>query len=772
MKTVKILLVSLFVSVAGHAQTDSIRGYVNDEKGMPLDYVNVLLGQSSDSSMIHGAVTDAKGYFAIPKNQNGNYIKVSSVGYATEYVSDLSKSPLRIVLKANEMMLGGVTVKAVRPTVKLTREGFSTNVEGTPIAYAGTAVEVLGQIPMVQSMGDEIQVFGKGTPVIYVNGRKINDLSELKDIKSDDVKSVEVINNPGAKYDATVRSVIKITTKKPVGEGFSADISSYFRQSEKSRGSESVQMKYRSGKVDIFNNVSYSFGEVKYGSNNIQTVYGTEDWAQEILNTELSNSSTIKNTLGMNVELAKNNFVGAKYSVGYAFKNDMSAELNSVIREAGEVTDRITTKMSGVDLSPANHRLNAYYAGNIKGWDVNLDIDYVRSHYKNQSVYDENCETSSDRVVSPLSDTKNTVFGSRLVVEAPLWKGTLSFGTEFTSTDRDDNYIVSSNYMPESYSNIKEHNVMPFVEYSKVTPIGMITLGLRNENASFEYYQHGVKAEDKSRSYNQWFPNLSYGMQVGDFQAQLEFSGKTSRPSYRQLSNDMTYGNRFTWQTGNPLLKAEYVYDASLYAVWKWVTLYMDYQDTKNAIFYSAERFTYNSLPVTKIAFDNVDHCKTLTSAIILTPVVGIWRPNLTLALTNQFYTQKMDEGTKSFKTPIFSVQWDNNFTFTKTFIGRMSFYYTGPGSYQNMRMYQHSVRLGAGVTKTFFNEKLSILLDGDDLLKHRRDGSVMYLNGMEIDNYSIYDSRYVSMTVRYKFNQSKSKYKSQSNIDKELQRL
>ncbi len=772
MKKSKIFIMLLFVGAIANAQTDSIRGYVNDEKGMPLDYVNVLLGQSSDSSMVQWAVTDAKGYFAMPKNKNGNYIKVSSVGYRTEYVSDISKSPVTVVLKANDMMLGGVTVKAFRPTVKLTKEGFSTNVEGTPIAYAGTAMEVLGQIPMVQSMGDEIQVFGKGSPVIYVNGRKITDLSELKDIKSDDVKNVEVINNPGAKYDATVRSVIKITTKKPVGEGFSADISSYFRQSEKSRGNESVQMKYRSGKVDIFDNVSYSFGDVKYGSNNIQTVYGTEDWTQEILNSELLKSSTINNTLGLNVELAKNNFVGAKYSVGYDFTNNTSAELNSVIREAGKVSDRITTKMTSVDMSPANHRLNAYYAGTIKGWDINLDVDYVRSHYKNQSVYDENSEASNDRVVSPLSDTKNSVFGSRLVVEAPLWKGTLSFGTEYTSTDRNDNYIVSSNYMPESYSRIKESNVMPFVEYSKVTPIGMITLGIRNEDATFEYYQHGVKAEDKSRSYNQWFPNFSYGMQAGDFQAQLSFSGKTSRPSYRQLSNEMTYGNRFTWQTGNPLLKAEYVYDASLYVVWKWVTLYMDYQDTKNAIFYSAERFTYNSLPVTKIAFENIDHCRTLTSAFILTPVVGIWRPNLTLALTSQFYTQKMDEGTRSFKTPMPSVQWDNNFSFSKTFIGRMSFYYTGTGSYQNMDMYQHSVRLGVGVTKTFFNDKLSVLLDGNDLLKHRRDGSVMYLNGMEIDNYSIYDSRYVSMTVRYKFNQSKSKYKSQSNIDKELRRL
>jgi len=771
MKKLESIIILMFVGAVSYAQTDSIRGYVNDEKGMPLDYVNVLLGQSSDSSMVQGAVTNEKGYFAVPKDPKGDYIKVSSVGYGTVYINDLSKSPVKIVLKETDLMLGGVTVKAVRPTVKLTREGFSTNVEGTPIAYAGSAMEVLGQIPMVQNEGESIQVFGKGSPIIYVNGRQINDLSELKDIKSEDVKNVEVATNPGAKYDATVRSVIKITTKKPVGEGFSADISSYFRQSEKSRGSESVQMKYRSGKVDVFDNVSYSFGKTKYGSENIQRVYG-EDWSQELSTSELSEASKIKNTLGFNIELAKDNFVGAKYIVGYDFKNDMSSEMNSVIHEKGKVSDHIATSMTSEDLSPANHRLNAYYAGKIKGWDVNLDVDYVRSHSKSQSVYDENSEASTDRVVSPLSDTRNTVFGSRLVVEAPLWNGTLSFGTEYTNTDRNDDYIVSSDYMPESYSRIKENKVMPFVEYSKITPVGMITIGLRNEDATFDYYQHGVKAEDKSRSYNQWFPNLSYGMQVNDFQAQLSFSGKTSRPSYRQLSNDMTYGNRFTWQTGNPLLKAEYVYDASLYAVWKWVMLYVDYQDTKDAIFYSAERYTYNSLPVTKIAFENVDHCRTLTSAIILTPVVGIWRPNLTLALTNQFYTQKTEDGTKSFKTPITTVEWDNNFSFSKSFIGRMSFYYTGPGSYQNMYMYQHSVRLGVGVTKTFFNDKLSILLDGNDLLKHRRDGSILYLNGMEIDNHSIYDSRYVSMTVRYKFNQSKSKYKSQSNIDNELQRL
>ncbi len=753
------------------AQTDSIRGYVSDGKGMPLDYVNVLLGQSSDSSMVQWVVTNEKGYFAIPKDERGDYLKVSSVGYGTTFINDFSKSPIRIVLKENDLMLGGVTVKGFRPAVKLTKEGFSTGVENTPIAYAGSASDVLEQIPMVQKNGDEVKVFGKGNPIIYVNGRRLRDISELDGIKSQDVKSVEVITNPGAKYDATVQSVIKIYTKLPVGEGFGVDVTSYYRQSETWRTKQMANFKYRKGAFEVFDEVSYTGGEFKSYSENQQTVFGNEDWSQHLSTTSSEMSDKLRNIFGINIELAKDNFVGAKYRTDFLLDYSLSADIRSTVVENGANEDFNTTNASK-DKSPVGHQLNVYYAGKINDWDINLDIDYVNSKSRMENEYVEKSNKGVNRTVTPNNNISNSLFASRLVFEAPLWRGTLTYGAEYTYVSRNDDYIDQTGCVPTTYSTLKEANVMPFVEYSKLTPIGQITFGVRNENASFEYFDNGVKAEDKSRSYSQWFPCFVYGTQLGKVKAQLSFSGKTHRPSYRQLSNDMIYGNRFTWQSGNPFLKPEYIYDASFTAIWKVLMVNVSYNDINDAIFYSADRLTYQGVPVTKIAFENVDHWKLMTAALSVNPKFGIWRPSLTLSLQKQFYTHYDGVKSRKLNKPIPYLQFSNNISFSKSMIGYLSFVYQGKGDYQNIYMNKDMTVLNVSLTKTFMNDKLSVKIEGNDLFKSRRDGSLLYFPNMTLDNSNSYDSRYAGVTVRYKFNPSKSKYKSQSEVDRELKRL
>ena len=124
--------------------------------------------------------------------------------------------------------LGEVVVKAHLPQYKKTHEGLLTNVAGTVLSKMGTAEDVLKHVPSIVKKKDGYEVVGKGTPIIYINGRKMQDISELDNIKSSDIKSVEVIQNPGATYDASVNAVIKIKTIKKKGEGFGFDTRSVY----------------------------------------------------------------------------------------------------------------------------------------------------------------------------------------------------------------------------------------------------------------------------------------------------------------------------------------------------------------------------------------------------------------------------------------------------------------------------------------------------------------------------------------------------------------
>lgn len=90
---------------------------------------------------------------------------------------------------------------------------------------------MLNHIPGVQGKDGAYSVFGKGTPSIYLNGRLVRDLSELERLGSENIARVEVLNNPGVQYDASVKAVIRIRTARPVGEGLGLDVRSRVEQS-------------------------------------------------------------------------------------------------------------------------------------------------------------------------------------------------------------------------------------------------------------------------------------------------------------------------------------------------------------------------------------------------------------------------------------------------------------------------------------------------------------------------------------------------------------
>ena len=204
------LMMAMLVATAAVAAT--FKGRVVDETGLPAPFANIILLNASDSAFIAGTTTDDNGYFLLTGNAMKPIIKITYLGYKTRLL-DAAGSDLGVIaLEPEATMLGEVVVKAQRPAFKLTAVGLKTEVENTLLSKVGTAKAVLENLPGVQRKKDGIEVFGKGTPLIYINGRKLQNQTELDQISSEDIKSVELITSPGAKYDATVESVILIKT--------------------------------------------------------------------------------------------------------------------------------------------------------------------------------------------------------------------------------------------------------------------------------------------------------------------------------------------------------------------------------------------------------------------------------------------------------------------------------------------------------------------------------------------------------------------------------
>lgn len=205
MKAFLLVFTSCLSPVCLFAQR--VSGKLIDENSQPLPYANVVLLSLPDSAFVSGTISGENGTFTLEATSQNQLVKISSIGYKTVYIP-VSPANLGIVqLVSDAQQLDEVVVKANLPVTRIKGDAMITGVAGTALEKAGTAEQMLDKIPNVTLKDGEINVFGRGTPEIYVNGRKLLDNSELDRLSAENIKSVEVVNNPGARYGAEVTSV-------------------------------------------------------------------------------------------------------------------------------------------------------------------------------------------------------------------------------------------------------------------------------------------------------------------------------------------------------------------------------------------------------------------------------------------------------------------------------------------------------------------------------------------------------------------------------------
>lgn len=114
--------------------------------------------------------------------------------------------------------MGELVVKGDLPKIWLRNDALVTTVQNSVLSKAGTANDVLKRLPSITGKDGEFSVFGKGQAKIYINNREMRDVSELDILNSAEIKEVEIVNNPGARYNASVKAVIRIYTLRKVGD--------------------------------------------------------------------------------------------------------------------------------------------------------------------------------------------------------------------------------------------------------------------------------------------------------------------------------------------------------------------------------------------------------------------------------------------------------------------------------------------------------------------------------------------------------------------------
>ena len=767
----KLLLILLLFCTGLRASAQSVSGKVLDENKKPIPYANVIILSAKDSTFIAGTTTADDGSFNFKEVTVGNILKASFVGYEPFTTVLPNQDNLTIVLKEDAKMMKEVVVKGNAPLHKMTTEGIQTNIENTILSKLGTCEDVLAHVPGLTKKKDGYEVFGKGTPIIYINGRQMRDATEIERLKSSDIKSVEVITNPGSKYNASVRAVVKIRTKKAIGDGFGFDVRSAYYQSENVDLSEQLNWKYRHKRLELFGTHGYSLDNSLGHSKTTTIVHADTLWQQDFTQKVPEKNSIFKNIIGADYQLNDSNSVGIKYMINFPHDFPLSVFLSSDVTANGTFYDHINTFATCKQSHRPSQFINLYYVGKIGKMDIDFNTDYLYNKQNNHITYREESRNKTSRTVTSDNQERNRLFASKLTLGYPVLGGNLSVGAEYTYTNRNDAYSNPENYVPSSSAQLKESNIAPFMEYKHQLSICQLTAGLRWEAVRFNYYENGQHIANQSRSFSNLFPSISVATQLGDLQMQLSYAARTRRPSYSQLSNNVIYGNRFLMQSGNPLLQHEYIHDISLGAMWKFIQFNISYNDRRHAIVFWSEQNSHNSA-ISRLTYTNLPSIKTISTQLAFSPTIGIWTPEFTALMKKQWLTLHTSTKTYKLDKPIWQFSFNNTFDFGKGWLLSMESYLVTKGNSEISSLASNRGSLDINLTKSFLKDRLALRIGGTDLFHTQKEGGISYTESMETQYIGTYDSRQFVLTVTYKFNTSRSKYKGTGAGQAEKNRL
>lgn len=755
-----ILLPAMLMTLTVAGQ--NVSGQVVDARGEGIPYINVVALSLPDSAYVTGVMTDSIGRFGFDVPPEGRLLRVSGVGYKTVY-ADIKENEGCIFLQEDTRMLGEVVVRSRIPKTRLKGDAMVTNVVGTVLETAGSMENLLDRIPNVSANSDKIEVFGRGEPEIYINGRKMLDKVELERLSSDNIKSVEVVTNPGARYGASVKSVIRITTKKAVGEGFGFDNRLFGELNDRNyvSGQERINMNWRSGGLDIGGTFNISRTNTPDPKHMEQITYLDKTWRQPSSIDQVYKNRNIYGRLALSYMFNENQSLGASLSWYRLPWNNASGYMKSSVVKDDWLTEELlssyvasgqTTTLQG----------NLYYVGKIGRLGIDFNTDWYWNKMGNVMTtvedYQETGQEPINQQVITSSDSRNNLVASKLVLTSPLFGGTLSFGGEYSYSVRNTLYsVLPTDLLEDDKSRIEEGMASAFVEYVRHFGPLSVQAGLRYENVDFDYYDNGVYIGEQSRVFNNIFPSLSLSGTFGDFGVQLGYASDIYRPSYSQLRSNITYDNRYTYEGGNPFLLPSRSNNVNLSLTYKWILFNAGWSHVIDPILQNSEPYGDDPSVVLFRPVNGESYDK-MYASLNISPSFGVWHPSLMLGVQKQWFAMQV-HGHNPLNNPVGTFRFDNTLD-TKICRVSLNMRYTTRGGDENIYMMKPSFRADLSLYKAFMQDRLTVQLFVKDLFKTSRQRMTLFYGSMRETFWGTPAQRKISLTVRYKFNVGKSKYK------------
>lgn len=771
-KLLIVIFSLLLVSIDAQAQYQ-LAGKVTIEEGKSLAYGDLVLLQSSDSALVAQTMI-SEGDFLLMDVAAGEYIvRVNALGYE-DYFEQLrieADQQLSIQLTPQSLLLNGVTVTAARNTIVNKNGNLKLTIDNSIFANQPTTLDVLSMLPGVQLSGDRqsLSIIGKGSPLIYLEYQRIS-LADLNAIPVQSIKSIEVINNPSARYEANGRAVVLVTRKLNFSDGIRMDLSEVMAWRQRFSSYATFNADLKKNKLELKTNFGYNQIGTWESIRNLLAIP-----TREVLLEQASVSTGPRPQFviggGAYYELSEDDYLSVNANLR-THTTHAPITTSSTLKQAA-LTDRIASFVDG-------YENRHFFTSNLnynKRWKPIKSNLFMGIQYSN---YLRDLENSISNDYNEMGMELSQMRYQKYTID--VWAGRMDFEKTFETGQKWEiglNYYQASadafldfqflDPAEERQSNYdyEERNYAAYTQLSGELSWLDYSFGLRSETATVK---GGFQEETDlliDRKQTVLFPRATLNFTLDSLSGlSLNYAKSIRRPNYSNASSISTFIHPFLEFTRNANLQPTITNEWSLNLQHRNQSLNFSYYERKNPVFFSVD---YDEV-VDRIIMSPQNFQQERGLNIQLTSPIThqLWTmTNLLLFSINEVKDERaVIGGTKPY------LYYYSNHQFRLPKDWTLGAFVWGLTARQEGIFERNAYAIVGGSINKTINGKLHLGLSFDDIFRRMVLRENYTINQIDAESAYIIDRRSITLSLRYSFGKiSKSTYKNRE-VDEHLNRI
>jgi len=741
-----VLLVS-FTICGAYGQTFTITGKVVDEQNQVVPYANILLLEAADSTFVQGSSADEEGFFKLTGVEANLYLlQASYVGSGSEpraldITKDVSLGALIIPMESNE--LDEVVVTAQRPKLQRLPDRLVFTVENTVVSQ-GTSWDILKNTPGVIVNQDNLMIRGQNATVylndrkVQLSGQEVQDL--LQGLSGTNIKSVEVIANPPASYDAEGGPILNLVTSTNIVPGYKGSVNGTFTPAVFPKYSIGTSHYYKTDKLNLFANYTINpKKEINKTKKGINFIDGSDEvfsiWDTDYIQTDRSQSQNASFILDYDFD--DRNSLNVTSNLLFNLDQEQETLLNNEMRNGQAQLDSTFTTENNANMDNTNLAFDLTYVHKLKKEGAQIRANGHYTYFKgemfqqlNSNYFDAEGTFLRDFGFDTDSDQEIKIFTGQLDYFTPVGNASIESGAKMSSITSENtmnffNFNGSSNTVDASQSDryIYDEDVYAaYLSFVKNWEKWSMKLGIRGELTKAEGNSITL-GETNTQDFFEPFPSVYVLYSPSDKHSfSFDYGRNIDRPKYNDLNPFRFFYNENDFEEGNPGLRPSFSNNFNVnYTLNSEYFFDVYYRDNGRNIAYLVFQDNENQTLVE--LKQNVLESKSY--GLDFTVSKSILPPWFLYAYTSLFHEEETylaeESGNVPFTNEVNGVYayFGNYLTLSKdgTFTGEVAATYVSQflyGSYVSDEQFNLTI----GLRKTLFDNKITLSLAAEDILE------------------------------------------------------